>query len=384
MGPVERCLGPDVSAVQPWQFPLPAPPANPPNPETVADRIRGILRQAVGDQNYDTVGQSPSNIATLGELAFRCARTFRRTDYTGGCNGGRIRFLPQNNWTANNGISFTGTTANDRGIELLDAIKAEFPSISWSDLIVLAGEVAMEAAGAPISIADNFCPGRSDVDPSVAENSKNKAYSEFLVPFVRDTDPVFTFTYSADLAGLTNREMAVLMARPRGEKMQQALGFSGSWTRETASVSNRYFQVLLNNRWIESETRSGEYIAAGDSTIYMTSLDMAFLMSDELRSLADEYAGNNDRFLQDFAKAYLKVMTNDRFDGPTGNVCASRQPGADEPTTPTIDPVSFSDAAVVAGSIFGGLVVGAAGGMWYKSMFGAKPAQQDDYQSLNA
>jgi hypothetical protein len=39
------------------------------------------------------------------------------------------------------------------------------------------------------------------------------------------------------------------------------------------------------------------------------------------RVIAEEHASSNVIFLKDFANAWIKVMTNDRFDGPTGNLC---------------------------------------------------------------
>ena len=66
-------------------------------------------------------------------LSFQCAGTFRSTDYLGGCNGARIRFPPEANWSVN--------IAMDDALTLLQGVKDQFPTgLSWADLIVLAGK----------------------------------------------------------------------------------------------------------------------------------------------------------------------------------------------------------------------------------------------------
>lgn len=118
MGPFTRCLGPDVPPPQPFQKPLPAPSPGPVNYTAVEIDIRAVLTSA------ETTGL----VATL---AYQCASTYRATDKSGGCNGARIRFAPEINWNANKGMGAVLVT--------LTPIKNKYPSLSWSDLIVLAG-----------------------------------------------------------------------------------------------------------------------------------------------------------------------------------------------------------------------------------------------------
>lgn len=74
MGPVERCVGNDVPPAQPFQYPLPAPPAEPANYTLVREDIHKVLTPALG--------------AYLTRLAWSCASTFRSTDYLGGVSCG--------------------------------------------------------------------------------------------------------------------------------------------------------------------------------------------------------------------------------------------------------------------------------------------------------
>ena len=88
----------------------------------------------------------------LTRLAWQCSNTFRSTDYLGGCNGARIRFSPQKDWPVNINV--------ENAIELLRPIKEiHGEKLSWADLIVLAGNTALEKAGGE---QFDFCAGRTD------------------------------------------------------------------------------------------------------------------------------------------------------------------------------------------------------------------------------
>jgi catalase (peroxidase I) len=324
MGPHSRCVGPNVPSPRPFQFPLPPAPTEFPN----WSKVRTSIKHAMTD-----------NGASFSELAFKCASTYRHTDHQGGCNGARIMHEPYLSWDQMAGMREI--------IDTLTPVYEEFPDLTMADLIMFAGQVAVEEAS---GMTLEFCPGRSDLT-EFDEGWMDLDLLEYNETTSVQIIQVFKERYI--VAGVSAEHAVALRARLRSESVMQDLGFSGNWGEQT-TISNEYFRVLLNNVWYENPSVPGEYVSDTMPGAFMTQDDMVLSWDAALRAIAQAYLEDNEYFLTVFGEAWIKLSNNDRHDGPENMLCMASATS----TSNNTDPVT------IIASVLAGLVIGGCVGSW--------------------
>ncbi|MFI3256233.1 MAG: catalase/peroxidase HPI [Psittacicella sp.] len=267
---------------------------------------------------------------TVRELVFTAwasAFTFRGSDYRGGANGARIRLAPQNTWEVN------APEQTNRVIGVLEGVQAEFAKtlpISLADLIVLAGNLGIELAAknAGFEVEVPFNGGRGD---AAAEQTDAHAFAplEPLADGFRNfTKNIKLATTSellidkAQLLTLSAPEMTVLFAGMRMMDTNYDNSKHGVFTQTPGALTTDYFVNLLNMdyKWEKVEGAKDLFNVAdrktGEVKFTATAVDLIFGSNSQLRAIAEVYGADDAKakFVEDFVKAWVKVMNLDRFD----------------------------------------------------------------------
>jgi catalase-peroxidase len=317
MGPSTRYLGSLVPTDElVWQDPVPAADY----PE-INDRDIAKLKSAVLASDLTT--------AELVRTAWASASTYRGTDFRGGANGARLRLAPQKDWEANSPAEV------EKVIGVLEGIQAEFNEgsrrrkVSLADLIVLAGSAAIEQAAqeAGHSVEVAFTPGRTDATQDHTDVNSfavlEPDYDAFRNYFAEGTrlSPARALIEKADRLTLTVPEMTVLLGGMRSLDANVGGAAHGVFTDRAGTLTNDFFVNLLDMStvWAKADQEGvyeGRDRDTGEMKWTATPVDLIFGSNTELRAIAEVYAmaGSEQRFVEDFAAAWTKVMNLDRFD----------------------------------------------------------------------
>ena len=246
-------------------------------------------------------------------MAWHSAGTYRTHDGRGGGGSGQQRFAPLNSWPDNGNL--------DKARALLEPIKKRYGRrLSWADLLILAGNVALESMGFKTF---GFAGGREDTwapaedvywgpETIWLDDQRYSGDRELMEPlgavqmgliYVNpegpngNPDPVAsgrdvreTFRRMA----MNDEETVALVAgghafgkmhgagpedavqaEPEGAPMEQQLlgwkntwesgkgehtttaGFEGAWNSTPTRWDNNYFETLMDNDWELSESPAG-------------------------------------------------------------------------------------------------------------------------------
>jgi len=322
MGPTSRHLGPWVPKEELiWLDPLPDRDYN-----TVTSYDVKILKHKIIIAVNE---RADMTISDLIKAAWASASTYRKTDHRGGANGGRIRLLPQRNWSVNDSESLT------KVIALLEGVQQEFNQrkkgsnvqVSFADLVVIGGNAAIEEAArrAGKMITIPFVPGRTDATQAQTDVDSFK----FLEPVIDgfrnyngsdEERPEKALVDRAHLLSLTTPEMVVLMG---GLRVLNANTDSSSQigvlTEQPGALTNDFFTNILDDNVTWSPSADGKLFRGTRSTgrdWTASRVDLIIGSNSQLRAIAESYAcaDSAEYFLRDFINAWVKVMMLDRFD----------------------------------------------------------------------
>ncbi len=248
-------------------------------------------------------------------MAWHAAGTYRIADGRGGANGGYQRFAPQSSWPDNVSL--------DKARRLLWPVKKKYGRrISWADLIVFAGNVALESMGFKTF---GFGFGRRDAweDDDLTDwgpeqtwlaDERHDERGELQGPFAADhmgliyvnpegpggnPDPAEAARYirqSFGRMGMNDEETVALIAgghtfgkthgaapeshlgpEPEAAGLEEqglgwrnsfgtgkgpdtiTSGFEGAWTQHPVRWDNEFFENLFNLEWERTKSPAGKW-----------------------------------------------------------------------------------------------------------------------------
>ena len=312
MGPINRYLGPEVPGEELiWQDHIPTVDY------TLSDTDIDSLKKMILASGLST--------SELVKTAWASASTYRDSDKRGGANGARIRLEPQRSWEVNNPEEL------NKVLSVLEGIQKEFSGeISMADLIVLAGNAAIEEAASKggYELTVPFSQGRGDASQEqtdlesfgylepLADGFRNYMNSELDVA---DEDLLID---RANLLSLSIPEMTALVGGLRVLGANYNGAKYGVFTDQVGTLSNDFFTNILDFSitWAAANGDDKEFIgrhrATGAMKFYGTRADLIFGSNTELRAVCEVYGADDGEsiFVRDFVNAWAKVMNLDRFD----------------------------------------------------------------------
>lgn len=319
LGPRACYLGPEVPEEEfIWQDPLPKR-----DYELIDENDIGELKEKILSSGL--------SISQLVYTAWSSASSYRDSDRRGGANGSRIRLEPQRSWEVNHPEDL------EKILLVYENIQKDFNSkqrtnkkVSIADLIVLGGCAAVELAAknAGFNVSVPFIPGRVDAmqeQTDIAFYAAMEPFADGFRNYIKDPaklEAEYMLVDKAQLLTLTVPEMTVLIGGLRVLGANYGYTNYGVFTDNQGVLTNDFFVNLLDmsTEWRTADEHSylfnGYDRKTGALKWTATRVDLIFGHHNELRAVAEVYGSNDgkEKFVQDFIKAWHKVMNLDRFD----------------------------------------------------------------------
>ncbi|MCL4143475.1 UNVERIFIED_CONTAM: hypothetical protein GTU68_045396 [Idotea baltica] len=312
MGPIQRYLGPEVPKEELiWQDPIPE-----------VDYTLSNSDVAKLKKNIQASGLTISQLVTT---AWASASTYRGSDMRGGANGARIRLAPQKDWEVNKPAELA------KVLDIYNDIQNDFSgTVSIADLIVLGGSVGVELAAKNAGYTVNvpFTGGRGDASQAQTD-IESFSYLEPLADGFRNyirpdikIDAESLLVDRANLLTLSIPETTVLIGGLRMLGTNYDTYNYGVFTDNIEQLTNDFFTNILDFTYSWKSINNddtlfeGKNRKTGEAKFIGTRADLIFGSNTELRAVAEVYGADDaqEKFVNDFVKAWTKVMNLDRFD----------------------------------------------------------------------
>ena len=317
MGPKSRYIGPWVPNENfIWQDPVSAATYKQVSAKDISDLKTKILNSGLTNQD-------------LIKAAWASAENYRKTDYRGGTNGARIALAPEKDWAMNDPEHLAQVLSKLKSIQGdFNKSKTDGTGVSLADLIVLGGNAAIEVAAknAGYTVSVPFVAGRTDATQEQTDVDSFNYLKTKSDGFINYTDGSVdvgllpqALVEKASMLNLSVPEMTALVGGLRSLNVNYKNSSDGVLTITPGKLNNAFFVNLLDmsTKWDKS---GNEYIGydrkTGKQKWTASSVDLIFGSNSELKAVAQVYAenGNEQKFINDFAKAWSKVMMLGRFD----------------------------------------------------------------------
>lgn len=314
MGPPRNFIGAEVPKdILIWQDPIDAKTQSTINNSDVKSLKASIMKTGL-------------TVSELVRVAWASAASYRNSDKRGGANGARIALAPQKDWAVNN------PTETAKVIAALSKVQSDFNKgrrkVSLADLIVLGGAAALEKAAkdAGYNITVPFTPGRGDATQEMTDVESFSlleltadGFRNYFDAKASYRSPTEMLIDKADQLDLSVPEMTVLVGGMRALDANFQGAKHGVFTSKPGTLNNDFFVNLLDMSTVwKKASDDGVYEGfdrkTGAKKWSATSVDLIFGSNSELRAIAEVYAydTSKQKFVDDFVKAWVKVMNLDR------------------------------------------------------------------------
>lgn len=253
------------------------------------EKARKDIKDLLIDPGYIDGSWAPLFI----RLAWHSSGTWDpKSNLTGGSSHGTIRLKDEYSRKSNKGLELA--------ISRLEPIKTKYPKLSYADIYVLAGIVALEHMGGPkVPMVFGRIDGQNDVIPPDGRlPDESKKVDHVISVFSR--------------MQFSKQEIVCLLgAHSIGKMHENRSVVDGKWTQETLYFDNSFFKNLFLLKWTPKVLPNGATVfLSEDERFTMLPTDMALLDDPEMKKWVEIYANDNERFKTDFGVVFSKLVTN--------------------------------------------------------------------------